>query len=166
MTESARDAVPRRPALEPAFARAEEAYLRLRHQYDSGSLSADQFESAARSQMIDHGGRYWMIGVNSGNWYATDGADWREADAPIAATTPNGNSPSSALQNVISTPTAQKSKGLSDWIIMIIAFAIAALCFLRLAHFFFPLSFGSRISLISVAFAIVMLCRWYLSRRR
>jgi molecular chaperone DnaK len=64
--------------------RAEESYVRLRQQYDSGSMSADQFEAAVEAQVIEHGGRYWMLGVNSGNWYVHDGKEWREADPPHA----------------------------------------------------------------------------------
>lgn len=74
-----------RLVLEPSFARAEGSYVQLRHQYDSGSLSADQFKAAVEAQAINHDGRYWMLGVNSGEWYVHDGTAWREEDPPVSS---------------------------------------------------------------------------------
>ncbi len=75
-----------RPAVAAPFAQAEQAYVRLRQEYDSGALAPDQFKAAVESQIVDYGGRYWMLGVNSGRWYAHDGGAWHEADPPEAAT--------------------------------------------------------------------------------
>jgi hypothetical protein len=120
-----------RPALEPAFARAEDAYLRLRHQFDAGSLSADQFQSAIRSQMIDHGGRYWMIGVNSGDWYVDDRGEWREADPPLARATATGRS---NIQQGAPRQETKQSGGIPDWFIGLAAFVISGLCWWYIAH--------------------------------
>jgi hypothetical protein len=135
-----------RPAIEPSFARAEEAYVCLRQQYDSGSLSADQFEAALQSQWVDYGGQFWMIGVNSGTWYVHEGKNWHEAEPPLAARLTQNDQPASggstsaaagqsnSQQKAPATPLQQKSQGVSEWVIMSIAFAIAALGFLYLAH--------------------------------
>jgi hypothetical protein len=122
-------------------------------------MSVDQFRAAVEAQVIDHGGRYWMLGVNSGAWYVHDGTDWCEADPPLAAGEPNvppdsahstrlaqidqpvsgGNTSAAAgqsntQQKAPPTPLPHKSEGISEWVIMSIAFAIAALGFLYLAH--------------------------------
>ena len=78
------------PRLQAAFARAEEAYVGLRERYDAGSLPADEFKAAVEAQMVDHGGRYWMLGVDSGKWYVHDGKDWSLADPPLDDTVKPG----------------------------------------------------------------------------
>jgi uncharacterized protein YegL len=69
----------------PAFHRAEAEYVRLRGQYDSGALPPDDFKKAVEAQVIEHGGAYWMLGVDSGKWYRYDGAKWHEAEPPVAS---------------------------------------------------------------------------------
>jgi len=71
--------------IEPAFRQAEEAFERLRGQYAAGSLSADAFKTAVEAQRVDHDGRWWMLGVNTGRWYVHDGTAWTEAEPPRAA---------------------------------------------------------------------------------
>jgi uncharacterized protein YegL len=85
-----------RSAIEPAFARAEQEYVKLRAQFDAGSLPPDQFKAAVEAQMVDHGGRYWMVGVDSGKWYAYDGANWQEADPPLATGSARASASTSA----------------------------------------------------------------------
>jgi hypothetical protein len=35
--------------------------------------------------MIEHEGRYWMLGADSGKWYVHDGQTWVEAAPPAAS---------------------------------------------------------------------------------
>jgi hypothetical protein len=73
------------------FREAEDAYLRLRTQFDIGHITPQQFDEKLREQMVqDASGRYWMLGADSGEWYVYDGDRWvtgeppgRAADAPL-----------------------------------------------------------------------------------
>src|SRR5688572_11911272 len=77
-----------RPELEPSFARAESAYLRLRREFEAGTLTAERFEAAVEADVIDHDGRYWMLGVESGAWHVHDGETWVRASPPTTAARP------------------------------------------------------------------------------
>ena len=114
-----------RPTPEPAFAQAEQSYRNLRREYEAGAIAGEQFDAAVRAQTVDHGGRYWMIGVQSGEWYASDGDAWHQADPPLRATAPTRTE----------TPDIATAKsGGVDWAIMAAAFLIALLCFLYLSR--------------------------------
>lgn len=133
--------------LNAAFAHAEEAYHRLRDQYEARTLSADQFKSAVEAQMINHDGRYWMLGVNSGKWYAYDGANWTEAEPPLLAEAQKVEPPAHSPKPTVAATSAghdnsrpspavsptQKSKGISEWEIALIALLIAGLSYLYIA---------------------------------
>ena len=55
----------------------EKRFQELRRQFQSGTLSAEQFQAEVeRLQFRDVLGRYWMIGSRSGRWYYYDGARW------------------------------------------------------------------------------------------
>jgi len=65
------------------FARVEAAVTRLRGELASGKLSAEQFKARLRELMVqDASGRWWMIGVETDQWYVHDGATWLRADPP------------------------------------------------------------------------------------
>jgi TolB protein len=61
-------------------------YQQLRGQFNSGALSAEQFQAEVeRLQFQDTQGRYWMIGSRSGRWYYHDGGRWVQAE-PLRTT--------------------------------------------------------------------------------
>lgn len=70
--------------LDEKFQKVENEYQRLKQMVNARSLSADQFDAAMKELMIEHGGRYWMIGSQSGKWYSHDGQTWLEAEPPSA----------------------------------------------------------------------------------
>lgn len=113
-----------RPALEPAFARAEASYARLRQQYDAGSLTAEQFQAAVEGEMIDHGGRYWMLGVQSGSWHAHDGTGWVAAAPPtvvdvaarVAPSTPAG---APAATHPVPAPVPRPGAGAAPYLALL-----------------------------------------------
>ncbi len=59
----------------------ENKYAELKYAFDTGSLTAEAFQSAVDAlQAQDDYGRYWVIGAESGQWYYFDGVQWTEAD--------------------------------------------------------------------------------------
>jgi uncharacterized protein YegL len=46
-------------------------------------LPADQFKASIEAQVVDYGGFYWMLGVDTGNWYKYDGAQWVQTEPPV-----------------------------------------------------------------------------------
>lgn len=103
---------------------SEDAYFKLRGQFDTGRISQEQFDEKLRELMVqDAQGRYWMLGADSGKWYFYDGANWVQSDplsvataaaataAPIAAaiTPPPGSEPPSVMP--VSTAVPESSRG-------------------------------------------------------
>jgi putative membrane protein len=86
-----------RPQIEPAFARAEQSYLRLREQYEAGAITADQFKAGVEAQRLEYDGRYWMLGVNSGQWYLHDGTSWYQQGPPIITASAHPKTPTPNL---------------------------------------------------------------------
>jgi hypothetical protein len=64
------------------FRSAEEAYLRLKGEVEAGRTTLEGLESALQDSMIEHEGRWWMLGTNSGAWYVHDGSAWTRATPP------------------------------------------------------------------------------------
>jgi hypothetical protein len=67
---------------DPRFDEAEAEYRRLRDQLDHGAIGPQDLDAALNRIVFDLGGRYWMIGANSGRWYVSEGDRWVEADPP------------------------------------------------------------------------------------
>jgi uncharacterized RDD family membrane protein YckC len=69
------------------FQRVEDEYFRLKGKYATGRLSEEEFDQALKDLMFqDSQGRYWMVGADTGEWYASDGGAWVKAQPPAAAT--------------------------------------------------------------------------------
>src|SRR5512135_2215536 len=65
------------------FQEAEKAYQDLRAQYSAGKLSNTDFETeVSKLKVQDADGRWWQIGVQSGEWYVHDGQKWTKARPP------------------------------------------------------------------------------------
>jgi hypothetical protein len=67
---------------DPRFREAELEYLRIKQALASGHLTTEQAERALAALMVQHDGRYWMLGANSARWYVWDGQRWCETEAP------------------------------------------------------------------------------------
>lgn len=96
---------------------AEKEYARLRREFEAGRLSIEELQNALQQLAVqDAGGRYWMLGANTGRWYFYDGTRWIESDPnPPIAPKPAPRAPE----------TTQRSR--SYWV----AFAVASLvCFI------------------------------------
>jgi uncharacterized RDD family membrane protein YckC len=67
------------------FQRVEDEYFRLKGQLSAGRIDQQQFDQALQDLMVQHEGRWWLMGAQTGKWYCHDGANWVEADPPLAA---------------------------------------------------------------------------------
>ncbi|MBI5033549.1 MAG: hypothetical protein HZB51_23755 [Chloroflexi bacterium] len=68
------------------FQEAEKAYKDLKAQHDAGKLNDAQFEAeVGKLRMQDEQGRWWQIGVQTGEWYMHDGQKWNKAKPPTAS---------------------------------------------------------------------------------
>jgi hypothetical protein len=123
-----------RPQIEPAFARAEQSYLRLRQQYDSAAISADEFKAGVEAQRLEYDGRYWVLGVNSGQWYDHDGTSWQEQDPPIitAREHPKTLKPTFApgpesFSRQPSKPATARRSGIPAWVVIPVGVSVLML---------------------------------------
>lgn len=72
--------------LDPRFQKAEDEYFKLKGQLGAGRITQEQFEAKLKDAMVqDDQGRYWIIGVDSGKWYVSDGENWVEGNPPLVA---------------------------------------------------------------------------------
>lgn len=72
------------PAMDPSrFKQVEQAVQVLRERLTSGHLTREQFQAELRRQMIlDEEGRWWMLGLETHQWYYYDGSSWIAAKPP------------------------------------------------------------------------------------
>ena len=60
------------------FQRVEDEYYRLKGKYATGRLTEEEFDQALKDLVFqDAQGRYWIVGAETGEWYASDGGAWR-----------------------------------------------------------------------------------------
>jgi hypothetical protein len=52
-----------------AFKKAEDEFFRLKGQLAAGRITNAQFNPALNNLVIEHEGRWWIIGANSSKWY-------------------------------------------------------------------------------------------------
>ena len=68
------------------FQEAEKTYKDLHAQHDAGKLTDAQFETeVGKLRLQDDQGRWWQIGVQTGEWYMHDGQKWNKAKPPTPA---------------------------------------------------------------------------------
>jgi hypothetical protein len=71
------------------FQEAEKTYKDLRSQHASGKLSNEDFEAQVNQLKVqDAQGRWWQLGVRTGEWYLNDGQKWVKAKPPSATQPP------------------------------------------------------------------------------
>ncbi len=65
------------------FQDAEKIYRDLKQQHAAGKLSDADFETeVAKLRLQDAQGRWWQLGVQTGDWYMHDGQKWNKAKPP------------------------------------------------------------------------------------
>jgi len=67
---------------EDPFRSTQNEFYRLKGQLAAGQITQQQFDDALKGMMVEHGGRWWMIGTQSGKWYTHDGKNWVESQPP------------------------------------------------------------------------------------
>ncbi len=68
------------------FQEAERTYKDLRAQYSAGKISSTEFEEqVSKLKLQDAEGKWWQIGVQSGEWYVHDGQKWQKSQPPALA---------------------------------------------------------------------------------
>ena len=75
------------------FAEVETKFKELKEKYDTGAITKEEFKAQLEKLMIqDQGGKWWMIGYETGQWYCHDGEKWVQSElpkpAPVAPLTP------------------------------------------------------------------------------
>lgn len=104
------------------FQEAEKTYKELRSQYAAGKVSSADFEAeVSKLKLQDAEGRWWQIGVQSGEWYVHDGQKWSKSQPPppdkgetptVAPTPAPVPSPSDATPAPKPLSSGSRSKGL------------------------------------------------------
>jgi len=88
------------------FQEAEKIYKELRAQHEAGKLSDATFEAeVGKLRLQDAQGRWWQIGVQTGEWYVHDGQKWNKAKPPITPSEPPA-APSPDITAVLPRPGA------------------------------------------------------------
>jgi translation elongation factor EF-Tu-like GTPase len=67
---------------DPRFRRVEGEYARKKADMDAGRITPEQLDQIVNDLIFQIDGRYWMIGANSGTWYASSGDEWVSATPP------------------------------------------------------------------------------------
>lgn len=71
------------------FEEAEKIYRDLKQQHAAGKLSDTDFEAeVAKLRHQDAQGRWWQLGVQTGEWYMHDGQKWNKAKPPPTPAAP------------------------------------------------------------------------------
>ncbi|MDP2957399.1 MAG: zinc ribbon domain-containing protein [Longimicrobiales bacterium] len=65
------------------FREAEDTFALLREKFNDRRISQKEFvDSLKQLRIKDDEGRFWVIGAQSGKWYAFEGGEWVEAKPP------------------------------------------------------------------------------------
>jgi hypothetical protein len=105
------------------FQDAETKYRELKAQHDAGKLSDADFEvEVGKLRLQDEQGRWWQIGVQTGDWYVHDGQKWNKQKPPTAMSTPpppapvveKPAAPSPVVEKKPDAPKVDKPKGGSS----------------------------------------------------
>ncbi len=89
------------------FQEAEKAYQDLRAQYSAGKLSSTDFEEqVSKLKLQDAEGKWWQIGVQSGDWYVHDGQKWSKARPALSAEPPISPAAPPEAEGAIEQPSA------------------------------------------------------------
>ncbi len=87
------------------FQEAERAYQDLRAQFTAGKLTSSDFEAqVSKLKLQDADGRWWQIGVQSGDWYVHDGQKWAKSKPPAPVIAPAA--PSASPEVAVAAPGA------------------------------------------------------------
>lgn len=98
---------------DPRFRQAEQHYHSLKGKRDVGQLSDEAFERALWDSMFESDGRWWMLGANTGQWYASDGDDWIERQPPDRGAAPELKGATTSVAPAAPTASATEASDRS-----------------------------------------------------
>ncbi len=91
------------PQLPESFRKTQEIFTDTQTSYNAGQLTSEEYQAALTKLVVqDNDGDYWMLGVDSGDWYWYDGEEWNlrtpslvlpEEEQPIQSITPAPQQP-------------------------------------------------------------------------
>src|SRR5512140_2995121 len=92
--------------LDERFKNVQDRFVYLQGQLAAGRITKAQFTTALQDLMVEHEGKFWTIGGNSGKWYVHDGQKWVEAEPPSVPEpqTEKSTSPAARSGAVSSSP--------------------------------------------------------------
>lgn len=102
------------------FAMVEAQYRSLRAAFEAGRMDAAAFEQALDAAAFEYSGRWWMIGADSGRWYASEQGGW------VLATPPAGSKPRVSGADAPATPRESPSPGRGNKLRSMLGWALLA----------------------------------------
>ncbi len=143
------------PPRDARYLEVELTYRTLRRQLETDSLTEDDLRSRLKEAMFqDTEGTWWMIGHETGEWYAFDGENWA-ARVPVGRTT-------SSVPLVAAVKVAGRYAGVVFWRLLIVISAVLLSFLLGLALMFPSTGTGAWGVILFLAglAAGVVLTRW------
>lgn len=119
------------------FHQVQNEFLRLKGEVAIGRLTDDQLADALLNLMVEHEGRYWTIGANTGKWYVNDGSNWVETEPPNVQPAPvQSKTPVTPPVNPLPSTAAAPRKSNSAFSIFGCILLVACCGVLATAAFF------------------------------
>lgn len=144
------------PPRDARYLDVELTYRTLRQQLEIGSLTESDLRSRLKDAMFqDAGGVWWMIGHETGEWYAFDGEEW-------AARVPAGRT-SSSVPLVAAVKVAGRYAGTVFWRALMAVSAVLLSVLIGVSLMFLIPGF-SVIWLLAGLAAGALLARWTIRR--
>jgi pSer/pThr/pTyr-binding forkhead associated (FHA) protein len=93
------------PQLPESFLNTLKTYAESQAAFSAGQISREEYRAALKELVVqDDQGEYWMLGIESGEWYWYDGEEWKPR-------TPKLILPGAEKLSPKQTPAAQKREG-------------------------------------------------------
>ena len=72
------------PQLPGSFQKTQKTFTEAQASYKAGQLTREEYQSTLTKLVVqDDQGEYWMLGVESGDWYWYDGEEWNLRNPPL-----------------------------------------------------------------------------------
>lgn len=95
------------------FQEVERTYRELQTRHEASELNDVAFEAeVGKLRLQDEQGRWWQIGVQTGDWYVHDGHKWNKAKPPVPVPPPHPIPPKPAPLSPAPKPVDKKLEAL------------------------------------------------------
>lgn len=110
------------------FKKAEDEFVRLKHELAAGRITLEQFHDAlVQAQVSDESGHRWTIGAKTGSWYFHDGKSWVRSDPYREVPTVQVPSPPPVVQTLAPRDAASPPRAASSFLLLVIALGVCGL---------------------------------------